>query len=622
MLLVVFSMSLAKRIKMMKFEHRLNAHWLFIGLAAALCFHTKRSRQITLSFTFLWLFDYLYGMVFRTHRLDIVEFSALPDGSGAQMLWRNPEGFNPQSGEFVRIQIPWLEGGKQWHPFSLYLNEATEEGLREIARKEAGRIFLGNDARGGRGVNSSKTAIILVECQNEFCSPGGKLHDDVKGVMNSNGMLNNLSDLTDVARMIGAQVLHAPIIFNADMSNNPNNVLGILKDCRDNEVFIRDSWGADFVTALAPKAGDCIVKEKCGLDCFPGSNLEQLLTEKGIETVIIGGFLTNCCVESTIRTAYEKGLNVISLIDGTACRSEAEQMMSTTTTFRMFSTPMTCEQAASALRGETPKGMEASVGVQREIVPATIDSHANEEMTLLEFMEYVLTVKPLQASEMSLTMKEARQDLRNRYSTTQVFIAAAGDWTRGLYDDLENGKQQRACWVRGPYTSPYFVANEFNHLILFASGIGVTPALGVMGQYPGASRTKILVWLLKSRDMLKFFAPLLKDAHMALVFYTGKEKLTQVELQNLKAHGNIYIQQSRPKSIEETLSRIITQVVNASNSASNSCKHPARTVKEINALDRKAWCILYCGGSTMIKDKLKTFAKDTGTGFQSEVFDW
>ena len=112
---------------------------------------------------------------------------------------------------------------------------------------------------------------------------------------------------------------------------------------------------------------------------------------------------------------------------------------------------------------------------------------------------------------------------------------------------------------------------------------------------------------------------------MALVFYTGKDKLTQVELQNLKAHGNIYVQQSRPKSIEETLSQIITQVENTSNSSrknSKGWKLPAQTDKEIDALARKAWCVMYCGGSTMIKDKLKTFAKDTGTGFQSELFDW
>ena len=51
---------------------------------------------------------------------------------------------------------------------------------------------------------------------------------------------------------------------------------------------------------------------KNGLDSFPGSNLEELLLEKGIKIFIIGGFLGNCCVKSTMLTAYEKGFNVIS----------------------------------------------------------------------------------------------------------------------------------------------------------------------------------------------------------------------------------------------------------------------------------------------------------------------
>ncbi len=58
-----------------------------------------------------------------------------------------------------------------------------------------------------------------------------------------------------------------------------------------------------------------MVKGKKGLDAFPGSDLEDQLKANGIETVAIGGFLTNCCVESTMRTAYEKGFNVITLTD-------------------------------------------------------------------------------------------------------------------------------------------------------------------------------------------------------------------------------------------------------------------------------------------------------------------
>ncbi|NJM08671.1 isochorismatase family protein [Candidatus Gracilibacteria bacterium] len=50
-----------------------------------------------------------------------------------------------------------------------------------------------------------------------------------------------------------------------------------------------------------------------------------ILRQRGIANVALGGFLTNCCVESTKRTAYELGYTVVTLTDCTATTSEEEQ---------------------------------------------------------------------------------------------------------------------------------------------------------------------------------------------------------------------------------------------------------------------------------------------------------
>jgi nicotinamidase-related amidase len=78
------------------------------------------------------------------------------------------------------------------------------------------------------------------------------------------------------------------------------------------------------VDALAPQAGDIVVEGKRGLDTFASTNLDFILRSKGIQTVVLGGFLTNCCVESTMRTAYEHGFEVITLSDCTAATSQEE----------------------------------------------------------------------------------------------------------------------------------------------------------------------------------------------------------------------------------------------------------------------------------------------------------
>ena len=75
-----------------------------------------------------------------------------------------------------------------------------------------------------------------------------------------------------------------------------------------------------------------------------GTPLLAELTARGIETVALAGFLSNCCVESTMRTAYEKGFNTITLTDCCATTSAEGHKSATEGTFGMFSSPMTGEE--------------------------------------------------------------------------------------------------------------------------------------------------------------------------------------------------------------------------------------------------------------------------------------
>lgn len=85
----------AKWIETMFFEKRFNLHFFaMLGLTLAMCAHTPRCAIISSIFAGLWLLDYIYGYLFKTYRLDLVEFSALPNEAGVQMLWANPKGFN------------------------------------------------------------------------------------------------------------------------------------------------------------------------------------------------------------------------------------------------------------------------------------------------------------------------------------------------------------------------------------------------------------------------------------------------------------------------------------------------------------------------------------------------
>ena len=57
----------------------------------------------------------------------------------------------------------------------------------------------------------ARTALILVEFQNEFTSPGGKLYDSVRESMEKTGMLETTSALADRVRSSGVLIMHSSV---------------------------------------------------------------------------------------------------------------------------------------------------------------------------------------------------------------------------------------------------------------------------------------------------------------------------------------------------------------------------------------------------------------------------
>jgi len=213
-----------------------------------------------------------------------------------------------------------------------------------------GRSFSAANAKGGSAINPAKTACVFIEYQNEFCAEGGKLHPAVKGVMESTGMLLKSATLAEDLRNAGCKVFHCPIQFADNGSDNPNKRLGILAGIAKDKLFVEDTWNTKICDEMTPKEGDIMVVGKRGLDAFPGSDLEEKLLGHGIETVAVCGFLTNCCVESTMRTAYEKGFNVITITDCCATTSPEGHDAATKGTFGMFSQPMLASEFTTAVQ--------------------------------------------------------------------------------------------------------------------------------------------------------------------------------------------------------------------------------------------------------------------------------
>lgn len=199
-------------------------------------------------------------------------------------------------------------------------------------------------------MHPKNTAIVLIEYQNDFTTPGGVFHDAVKDVMASSDMLANTARLIKQAREQGVKIIHLPIDFAQGYPELPAQPYGILKGVADGQAFRKGTWGAEISEAVSPDARDIVIEGKRGLDGFATTGLDLVLRNNSIQHLAVAGFLTNCCVEGTVRSGYEKGYSVISLSDCTATFSDEQQHAAQAFTLPMFSRLLSHTQLLDELR--------------------------------------------------------------------------------------------------------------------------------------------------------------------------------------------------------------------------------------------------------------------------------
>ena len=158
--------------------------------------------------------------------------------------------------------------------------------------------------------------------------------------MNKTDMIENTKRVVDAARAGGchrhARADHVRRGLQRDQQAPVRHPQG----CRRRQRVREGQLGRGDHRRARTGAGDIVVEGKRGLDTFASTNLDFMLRSKGITTIALGGFLTNCCVESTMRSGYENGYEVITLNDCVAATSIEEHDNALSYDFPMFSKPM------------------------------------------------------------------------------------------------------------------------------------------------------------------------------------------------------------------------------------------------------------------------------------------
>jgi ureidoacrylate peracid hydrolase len=165
-------------------------------------------------------------------------------------------------------------------------------------------------------IDLTTTGLLVVDMQNAFCHLNGTLALDGADVGAIQRMLEPLAHVISACQAAGVQDFWSvQEHYDEDATRNRHKLRPhTLKRFRVPSV--KGTWDAQIVDELQPlinPQSEVFTKNRFG--CFYNTKLEKLLAIHGIDTLIVTGVDTNVCVDTTVREAYMRDLDVIVLRD-------------------------------------------------------------------------------------------------------------------------------------------------------------------------------------------------------------------------------------------------------------------------------------------------------------------
>lgn len=168
-----------------------------------------------------------------------------------------------------------------------------------------------------RPFNPKRTCLLLIDTQNYVWNEKvASTHPEFAETVERD-VLPNLQRLVSTFRGAGAELMYT-VMENMTRDGRDRSL-----DYKLSNFFIaKGSWEATVLEALLPQ-DDEIVLPKTSSGVFNSTNIEYLLRNIGIDTLVITGFLTDQCVDHTVRDAADRGFYPICISD--ACATHTNQ---------------------------------------------------------------------------------------------------------------------------------------------------------------------------------------------------------------------------------------------------------------------------------------------------------
>ncbi|WP_425091823.1 isochorismatase family protein [Tropicimonas sp. S265A] len=196
-------------------------------------------------------------------------------------------------------------------------------------------------------LDPKRTALLTIDLQNDFLHPDGAYGRAGQTADSIAALPARIAPLRDALRARGGHYVSAQFTLVPGPGGEPLIAphLKALRPFLGKGDFCPGAWGHGLVEALAP--ADYTI-EKVAYSALYQTRLEYILRAVGIDTLIVGGIVTNGGVASTIRDAHLRNIETILLSDGSAA-FKPEVHDATLLSLGTVTHVMTCAEAEALL---------------------------------------------------------------------------------------------------------------------------------------------------------------------------------------------------------------------------------------------------------------------------------
>lgn len=188
------------------------------------------------------------------------------------------------------------------------------------------------------------TALLLVGMQNDHFGTESVLRGSIEEPERIDQVKENILAMTRALQHTDASIVNLPILFREGHPEITQEV-GILAAIKQNGLFVDGTKGGGVITELEPLSDNIkTLPGRTGFNTFVDTELNEYLTSHGIRHLLLAGASTAVCIDSTARSGYELGYDIIVLDDCTISRTPAEQEMYCTNIFPIYASVTSSKQ--------------------------------------------------------------------------------------------------------------------------------------------------------------------------------------------------------------------------------------------------------------------------------------